>query len=403
MRLEVKLLAIWAYCVGVALWMPAIGLQFAFIFLQPMDVLVLLGLPFLFLFWRTLPVVSVSIVALGIISALLSFRADGAALVLIYYLALISPFLLLLAIVALQDAPTKLFFNGFLTGFSTSVILNAVQLVFGAEHFDFRNNLAFELPPQFGRAFSVFPEVSTYAVHTIIGITVCYLGLARNVRTRFHPVLIGSIILLAVVTLAFSRSASVFVILPLLAGSALLRLRNSDHGKFGIILIAVVLGLVGTTTISKSLFAARLENASVERSISMRAASMVAGISPLINGELTGVGLGNNHEITRRAYDVAKRFDLSFGSLPDGVNSLIIARIFEEGWPSFVQFLFAGILLFRVVTRPSGSTYYELLVILAVGSFLSSMLVIGYRGIYLNWIWLALAGVLWQRPSKSTH
>jgi hypothetical protein len=139
-RLELKLLAIWAYCVGIALWTPAIGLQIAYVFLQPMDILVLLGLPFLFVFWRTIPVASVSIVALGSISAVLSFKADGIVMVLIYYLALISPFLLLVAIAAMQPHATKMFFSGFLTGLSISVILNAVQLVFGAEHFDFPPN-----------------------------------------------------------------------------------------------------------------------------------------------------------------------------------------------------------------------------------------------------------------------
>jgi hypothetical protein len=223
--------------------------------------------------------------------------------------------------------------------------------------------------------------------------------LAASDRRRMQSAVLGAIILLAVVTLAFSRSASVYVVLPLLAGIVLFRLRHNGNGKFAVVLTVVVFGLVGTTTISKSLFAARLENASVERSISMRAASMAAGISPLINGELTGVGLGNNHEITRRAYDGAKWFDLKFGSLPEGVNSLVIARIFEEGWPALIQFLLAGSLLFRALTRRPASIYYELLLVLAVGSFLSSMLVIGYRGIYLNWIWLALAGVLWRRPN----
>jgi hypothetical protein len=88
---------------------------------------------------------------------------------------------------------------------------------------------------------------------------------------------------------------------------------------------------------------------------------------------------------------VARSWGLRLGSLPDGINSHIIKRIFEEGWPAFCQMALAFYLLIRgrrvVKISPAMTGLY----VLALGACLSALLVTGYRGLYLNWFWLAAA------------
>ncbi len=442
-------LSLWAGLAGLALWAPAVTLPGLALPLQPMDGLVLAGGPLLLVSLGRLPPGLLPVLGPGLLSIALSWAMNGGSpLVLGWSLAFALPFVALVALAAADARARGVLLGGFMLGAVLSVALFLAQILRGAEALDFRNNPAFRLPAQYGRGFALMPEVSTFAVHALIalGMVLAWLLAGRQAGARWvgrrgaigqssapssalssapstalFPALLLAISL--VVALALTRSTSVLVLLPMLVALALggtsggsvgrvtapLRhpvstfrnRRGRGPGWLGLLVItgALVLILAGFVQL---FYAERLASASAERSASMRLASVLGGLTPLHRGELFGVGIGENAAVRLRAHEVARALGLRFGTLPEGVNSQIVGRLFEEGWPALLHLSLAAALLWRGWRRHRRSTAPDrgpdrvvtALWMLAWGGCLAALLVVGYRGIYTTWLWLGLVAGL---------
>jgi hypothetical protein len=267
-------------------------------------------------------------------------------------------------------------------------------MVVGAQQLDFRTNTSFRNPSQYGRGFAIFPEVSTFATHLIylLGIMLVvrrFRILQRLLKLRKA----GLWLLLALTCLAISRSSSVIVIAPIIVAVAYMKGRKLSLSE-----LIGVLAMVGVTMLLLQIYITNfyLDRAqgSAFRSMWLRGITILTGLSVIPNGEIFGVGLGNNGAVTTRAFEVARSLNFSFILLPTGINSFVVARIFEEGWLALIMFGFAFVMLMQVVFRRQSDPALMCLTILALASFLVSLLVTGYRGIYMNWFWLGAAPAL---------
>ena len=392
---EHHVLAAWAFVAGIALWTPAIGIPLRRVYLQPLDILILAGLPLIAIFWRQFTRSAFFVLVPMMCSIALSWIAmGGSPMIMAWTVIFALPFTAISYLALRSGAGRRCLTQGFLLGAALSTVLFLCQIVIGAEVLDFRTNTAFSLPPQYGRGFALFPEVSTFAAHAAIA-----FGVALVVV--LHPVSDASMrrrALILMVALAtaflFSRSTSVIVLVPLLTGFAL---SVSTRPSLNTLLLAMVIAALGALFLSvflSAFYVDRIASAAAERSASMRMASVLGGLSPLFSGEIFGLGLGENEAVRLRAHQVARELGLSFGNLPSGVNSQIVGRIFEEGWPALIGIGLASFLLIssRRIARSDVAT--STVFVLGMGSLLTALLVTGYRGIFTNWLWLAAAAAL---------
>lgn len=391
-------LSIWAMFAGLSLWVPAWAVPITQIPIQSMDVVVVLGYPILLLFLKRILKSALWVLVPAIISVSVSwFVSGGEGLILIWTVAFALPFVALMSLVLGSLSSTRRFLQAFFMAGALSVALFMTQVFFGVEPLDFRTNMAFRLPPQFGRGFALFPEVSTFASHVgLVAGMALVLALHRTSSKIEHQRAL-LMLLLCAVALLFSRSTSVLIILPLLFAAGL-----SVTTRFTLNTLFLATLLAGLLCMFLTMFIAvfydeRVASSSATRSVAMRLASILAGLTPLINGETFGVGIGRNDLLQYRVSDVAAKFDLHFGVLPDGVNSQIVGRIFEEGWFAFLQLGIGVFLLANMRNLARRHPENAVLFVLAVGSLLSALLVTGYRGIYTNWIWLAVV-TAWAKP-----
>lgn len=400
MSLETRYLSAIAVFLGIAFWTPAFGFPVGMLPLQLADFATVLGWPLVVVFRRRFTAPILNSVFLVCISFGLSFAVGGSLMVLAYYLALIIPFILLVFLIAQDPVARKAALVAFYAAGACSIALFMVQIAFGAQAFDFRTNYAFQLPLQYGRGFALFPEVSTFAAHAILLLAMSVSLLLHPQSTRFLRHWLIGLVIAALISLMFTRSSSVLVIAPLLIGFAVMRSVRITLNTFVSVVLILACFSVFLAFFMNVFYVDRLLSSSAERSASMRLASVVAGLTPLVSGELFGVGLGNNELIRSRAFDVARAWGLNFGSLPEGINSLIIGRIFEEGWSAFGQFVFSAGILARACLKRSMSPSETALLVLAIGSFLMSLMVTGYRGIYTNWLWIAMPAAFLVRPNS---
>lgn len=395
MRPDRALIRGWCAAFGLALWLPALGLPGLGLPLQPADGLALLAWPLALLQIPRLTPLGAAILGTSALSMALSLAmAGGQPLVLGHGLVLVLPVLILLQGALREPGPRSALVTGLLIGAALSGLLFLAQIALGAERLDLRSNLAFSLPPQYGRAFALMPEVSTFAAHAIV-------ALAMALAIRAHPATsapararAGALALLMAVCLLLSRSTGVLILAPPLCLAALAMARPLTPARLLHLALALGLGAVLLALFMTQFYADRLASSAAPRSAAMRLASILAGLSPFWRGEVFGVGLGENHEITRRAHDIARALDLRFGQLPDGVNSQVIGRLFEEGWPALLSFGLAAAALLRCLGLRPADPARAALVLLALGSALGALLVTGYRGIYTGWLWLALPPAL---------
>ncbi|MEL7213489.1 MAG: hypothetical protein AAGK92_12560 [Pseudomonadota bacterium] len=388
-------LSLWAICAALALWAPAFAVPGLPLPMQPLDLIALAGWPLLALYCLRLTGLRLT-APLGLAACvLISWSVvGGQPLIALWTIACALPFTALSALVLADSTARTQFLRAFLIAATGSALLFLAQIVFGAQSLDFRTNIAFSLPPHYGRGFALFPEVSTFATHITMAIGVV-LALLLHPATPRQTVLWVALLLFAT-CLLFTRSTSVIVLAPLMVGVAL-------HTTQTLTLRSLLLVMASTAAIAILLtffvtvfYADRLDSHAADRSAAMRLASMLAGLSPLWSGELFGVGIGENHEVRLRAHQMARALDLNFGTLPTGVNSQIIGRIFEEGWPALLQMSAMLWALLNRHTRTAArlTPATAALLTLGIGSLLTALLVTGYRGIYTNWLWIAVAAAL---------
>lgn len=394
-------LAIVSAIFGFLLWFPAIGVPFGPISLQPADILVVLSYPLILTYLPQVPSRVALVIFMSLISAGMATLNSGDFMILVYYGGFIAPFLLFVGIMCGHEASRKSFLRAFIIGSLVSALLFLAQLVFGAQTLDYRTNHSFSLAPQFKRGFALFPEVSTFATHMIYALGVLVvLWRSGKARPMFKWFRLVPSLLIVVLCLLLSRSSSVILVAPIVVVFAYFKGRSlTTAGLLG----AVILAAIGVALLQVYLAEFYIDRAgnSAARSIGLRGISMISGISVLGTGDVFGVGLGNNHLITERAYEVAGNLGFTLILLPEGVNSFIIGRIFEEGWPAVLMFGLAGSYLLKSVFGKLHDTSSRALVLLALASMLVSLLVTGYRGIYMNWFWLAAAPALAASSSRS--
>lgn len=394
--LHSRALRIWAKLAGIGLFVPALGLPGLHLPLQPLDALILCGLPLCLyhLRWvdRRMGLVAISLALSLLLSLLL---ASGQALAAVHGFLFALPFLMLSYLVMRSAHAREALLRGLIIGGAISLGLFFAQIIFGAERLDYRSNPGFSLPPQYGRGFALFPEVSTFASHMNLLLALCLtmaLHPATQTRTRRRFWWLALTILTA---LMLSRSTSFLLVAPLLCVLAVAQVHPLRPALLMRLMLAAVLAAGVLYAFVTGFYAERLESASASRSIQMRLASILAGLSPLWQAEYFGVGLGNNHEIARRAYDIAHALDLRFGQLPTGVNSQIVARIFEEGWPAILNLMAALAALITGLRHRFRDPVMAALMVFAAGSALTAGMITGYRAIYTNWLWLSVpAGLL---------
>ncbi|MEM9348798.1 MAG: hypothetical protein AAGA47_00935 [Pseudomonadota bacterium] len=394
-------LRIMAFWLGVSLWFPAFGLSLGPITLQPTDFVILLSYPIVLVFLPRLTGLAWLVMLLFVGSTLASFVAmGGSAVIFFYYLVFPLPFMVMIFIVCRQEDTAILFFKGFFVGAATSVLFAFLQLAVGAERLDFRTNRNFTLPPQFDRAFALFPEISTFATHLIYLISVSLVYLRSGVRKVFSPAgYVFLILVLGTVALMLTRSSSVLLVAPLAFAVAILVTQKFTTAGIIKLLVAVTLGGLLLLIFFNAYYSDRFENNAAFRSMQLRGITMLVGVSVLGTGEVFGVGVGNNFQVTWRALDLGQQLGFSFITIPSGVNSFIIARIFEEGYGALVQFSASfAILVWAFCQRDKGIVIKALLV-LSVASLLVSLFVTGYRGIYMNWFWLIVPAAVLARSA----
>jgi len=391
-----RALSLWAGLAGIALFLPALGLPGLGVPLQPLDLIVLAGWPILLAHWpmfdRRIGWISLALT----LSLLASWRlAGGQALVLAHGLLLALPFVLLIFLVARSGPARAVFLRFFLWGGGASIALFLAQIAVGAQRLDFRSNTGFSLPAQYGRGFALFPEVSTFAIHANLILAICLVMALHALAPRGVANRRAALLLAALAALMLTRSTSFLLIAPVLCTMAVALGRQVSPVTLVRLFLAAGLIAAVLALFLSQFYVDRLDSAAATRSAQMRLASILAGLSPLWSGEVFGVGLGNNHEIARRAHDIAHTLGLRFVQLPKGVNSQLVARIFEEGWPALLGLMAALPALVRALPLARRDPVVAALVILATGSFLSAAMVTGYRAIYTNWLWLGLpAGLL---------
>ena len=389
--------------IGFFLWTPALGLPVGPMWLQPVDILIVLGYPTILAFLPQLPKKTALVILLSAASAFCAALNGGDFFILVYYLGFVTPFLLFIGVVASRPDTRKTFITFFALGGATSLALFTGLLVVGAENLDFRNNMTFGLPQQYKRGFGLFPEVSTFSTHLIylLGVIIVFLR-AQTVRRLFPFGRVSVLAVLVIICLLFTRSTSILVVAPAIVAVAYFKGRTlSLKGVVGAILVVAITTILLQVYIE--VFYSERASAGGHRSIWLRGISILAGLSVLPNGEIFGVGLGNNHMITERAIETARTLGFSLILIPEGINSFVVTRIFEEGWSVVLPFGVAFSYLVVTCTVYQRDVYARAFVVLAVASAMVSLSVTGYRGIYMNWFWLAAASALMNQTKPQTQ
>ncbi|WP_170760010.1 O-antigen ligase family protein [Ruegeria lacuscaerulensis] len=376
---------------GFFLWFPALAVPAGPMSLQVVDLLAVASWPLLITQLPKTGPRSFTVICLSLFSALVAFQGETSAMILAYYFLFLTPFLLMVSHIIMRDFARMAFVKSFAFGGAVSCVLFLAQIVVGADLLDFRNNTNFSLPPQHGRGFALFPEVSTFATHVIYLLAVLIVAWRSGVIRKFFPYgRTVSLIIIALICLALSKSSSVLVILPAVLLLAYLKGRRLTYkGLLGVLLACGI--LVIALQLYYSEFYLQRAEGSAMRSIGLRLVTMKTGLSVIENGEIFGVGLGNNEAVTYRSYEVARHMGFPLILLPKGINSFVVARIFEEGWMAILFFGMAAIYLLGAIRSKCEDPWLRCLVALAFASFLVSLLVTGYRGIYMNWFWIAAA------------
>lgn len=390
-------LTVFAALFGFVIWFPAIGVPVGSIFMQPADLLVVLSYPLILRRLPQVPPRTLLIIILSMLSVTFATLNSGNAMVLLYYACFIAPFMLFIGIMCSHEGPRREFLRAFLVGALLSGILFLAQILLGAQALDFRTNRSFSFAPQYERGFALFPEVSTFATHTIymLGVLVV-LWRAGKFRPLLGKFRIIALVSIALVCLLLSKSSSVILVAPMVLLFAYFKGQSlTTAGLLGAVILSFATVVFLQFYISE-FYIDRATSGAI-RSIGLRGISILSGLSVLGTGDFFGVGLGNNHMVTERAQEVARDLGFSLILLPKGINSFVVTRIFEEGWPAVLMFALTSYYLVKAAFGDQQAVTIRALVVLAFASFLVSLLVTGYRGLFMNWFWLAAVPSLLPR------
>lgn len=353
--------------------------------LQPVELLVILCLPFTAWRIRQLNFPAVLLVSILVFACALA-RPNDQFMMLVWAWQMILPplFCLVLALLWRKHDTAQWMLKGFVIAGAASAVLALLQVLTLSSQLDWRNNILFSLPPQFARGFALLPEASTLAVHLMLAMTVMVIfefPKRRSIRWPFYAVMGGSLI--------WTASSSIFIVGPIALGLIWWVLPRSRI-FWPILLFALAIALIswGVSIEERSAVNANT------RSAAIRLSTMIAGLMPVLEAQILGNGIGSQSLIAQEALDVARRMGLRFGSMPQGINSFVISQIYEQGSLAFLLYLS----VFAIHLRGLRTTGFDQklaatgLLCLAISAF-----VVGYRGIYLNWMPFACAMALLSR------
>ncbi len=282
---------------------------------------------------------------------------------------------LLHAVIFAHPERIQPWFTSFHIGAWVSLMLAGVQIFTNGQIGDVRNNVAFSLPPQAHRGVALMPEVSTLS--TFISIYIA-LNFAQMHQTGGRRPLIS--IIAGSIYLIFSGSKAAIIFCPILITSLILgRAERVGRKMLAIIIVALVAFGAFTTSLAD-----RNSSGASEKSAQLRAATMLAALAPLTQGDVIGRGIGAQSNIATDAVAIARAHHMRFRKIPTGINSFIAAAIYEQGllFVIVTTVTFAGL---GVYTR-SSDAHDTLLAWMGLWCWLASAMVIGYRGIYINWL-----------------
>ncbi len=390
--------------VGFGLWFPALAVPVGGgVYLQLIDIATALSILLVFNCVAHLNPSTIAVLALANASWVLALMNDGSASIFAYYFIFINIFsILITSALATQDRQSS-FVSAFIFGGITSQILALAQILLGAEALDFRTNLNFSLPPHYGRAFSLFPEVSLFAAMTIPFVVIVAMRAFSARGFSLNRLGLFTILAIALMNLAVSRSTSVLAVLPLIAIYAFiadrrLNLRTILRVVFAGALVSFFIFLFITLFYSDRLGS----TASAGRSINIRFASIIAAANFIYEGNIFGVGLGNNSEVAWLYSLIVRQLGLSVDLTAVGVNSFIVSRVFEEGIIGALQIGISLFFMWRVLNSRGNCSLA--IKVLLLSFLLSAAVISGYRGLYEYWlILIAPTGMISPRAKKSSE
>lgn len=391
------MLSLTGFMLGASLWFAAFGIHIWSVILQPSDLVIIAGYPILLAYWKRLGPAGVLVLLTSLVIFFAALLNDGDAIFFLFYLTLLLPFCFLLYIIVQDQHAGWRFLQGFTVGGCLTIVHFLAQTYFGPASLDFRTNTNFTLPA-YSRGYGLLPEVSTLVTYFIYLLCITLTMVRLGARYIFRPA--GNTLFLALLTLAcmlITASSSVIVILPVILVIILVHTqRISMRNIFLLVLALPALALILNYYFQEYYF--QIRGSAGLASLRIRFTTFMAGLSVLSSGEVFGVGLGNNHLITERIYRAASELGVqNYTFVPDGVNSLVIQRIFEEGYMGLMQI---ALLIYLFITahlrllRAREDTVGKILLMVATASFITSTIASGYRGIYMNWFWMVIPAAL---------
>ncbi len=411
-----------AWIIGFLLFFPAFGIPAGSRWIQPLDLVavpaLLIAIPSL-LQVRARAALPVLLTMLSWITSVLLAREPVGQIEVLFYAAALGPVLLCTTSFLDRSQGRRAFIGGFLAGGVVSTAFGLAQgLVGGSSAIDFRTNAAFNLLPQPGRSMAFFPEASAFAATTLVhaACLILYRLTIDNDRDntgseatsdgstsiekrgliyRLTPALVVADLL----GVAFAKSTSTLLLTPILLLLGFKLMGYSAPKAFGrLLLIGPVVALAGYLFVAE-FYSTRFANRDAFNSIETRLSTILAAVGPLRDGQLFGVGVGNNDLAESYILEASRARGLR-AAVTSGITSLLGQRVFEEGIGAILSVGVSLLVLARNVFNRM-TPVDKILGLFSGGMLLSFVFVSGYRGLYTSWMWIPVAGAFWHGSQQS--
>lgn len=405
------------FLIGILLWFPGIGFKIAFIYLQPIEILVLVWFIFYlfpsFILKGSLRLNNIFYMMFFLflnwtISTILSTDHGNSIIYMLYYCGVIFPFMLLFYTIIKSSHKLVKFFTGFVYGGMLSSFVGIIQLATKGKFLSLINNQNFSLIKA-NKAYGFTPEASVLAGLFIILLTILILLLKSKKHRMFFRALESEHILqninklkicIVLVSMGFvsTFSTSVIIVFPLLIiviYFALYKLnvfikKIVSHG----FLISLCIFLFYVIAWSD-----RVSSGDATGSMIMRVSSMIAALYLFKKHFLFGMGLGNIGENFSGLTEKIMNYFVSYG-LPakEGIDSFPLHLMVEQGIIVLGIYFFVIYCLVTAVRKKNFSQHPDLslLALMSISILFVGTLTVGYRGLLHLWIVFPVSAYLRQ-------
>ena len=381
--------------------------------MQPADLVILAGYPLILISCTRLGprfLVFVVVYALCLLLALVN-PAHGDRLTISYYVIFLLPLTILLYITLRDQHGGWRFIQGFATGGALMMPLGLIQFVFGAETFDIRSNTNFSIL-QGNRAVGLLAEPSLFAVNLCLLIGMLITMSILNISYVFHSYLfrsLGNTTVLAVLAsaiLVLTLSSTIFSLLPVILVLVMVQTIQAKPKHIFLYLIAALLTYLFVNYVFLPLWGT-VRGGGALNSIYLRYTSMVASVMALQEEQaILGFGLGNNHLTAQYLDRAAQSLNIDgWGHFAffqqEGITSLLFTKVFEEGIVGAGQILLSLWFLCSAYLHLSKTdAFSRIMLTTAVASLIIAFLIDGYRGSYVNYLWMVVPLALLERKKQ---